>query len=350
MDQASKNRRREDAKERCAVLVGEEIQTHEVGSKELDLSAAFDAHLQATGARCYSGAALGLHLIVGVSPEWVAEAGDPHDAKTPRVQDLMRAARDWAEDKIGDVWAVRYDLDEKGSAVVDVLCSPVRAHKATGQPWVSTRKALGELAASEKKPASRNYSAMQDSWARHARQRLDPAFERGKDAKKTGLKHLRPEEYGRLQDAKKTVAADARSVHWEALRVDHDRETLQADQKALAAERAALRRERADTRAFGERVRMQALEVLRRVGKRLAKAGREAAATAREQFSDLVRLTGDKSDERTRRIGTKARSGRIRTGGRTSRAGRARSERDRWQREPEREGGRERESPGAGAN
>lgn len=353
MDATSKARRREDALHRCVTLEADNtLQVHKVDSPELDLSAAFEAHLVKHNAKLRKGAAIALHMIVGVSPEWVADGGDPHDANNPHVGELLRAARDWAEREIGGVWSVRYDLDEKGSSVVDILASPIRAHQRSGQHWVSTRRALRDLAEREGKPKSRNFVAMQDTWHRTARERLDPAMQRGEDAKKTGLKHKSPEEYGELQDERRLVAderaslkSDARRVLMEVFSAEHARAKLRADQRALAAERASLERDRKD---FCRQVR----EVLGLLGKRIVDAGGMATRAVRDKFAGLVWQTGEHAHDRTGRIFAAARSSRIRL---ADRAGRDRSveresqrarERLQRQRRHECESGREREGPG----
>ncbi|PAK71665.1 hypothetical protein B8W95_13410, partial [Staphylococcus pasteuri] len=63
----------------------------------LDYEAAFKAHKRATGAGERKGADLGMEFKVVVSPEWLAETGDPHDASNPRVKQLVAEAKAWAE-------------------------------------------------------------------------------------------------------------------------------------------------------------------------------------------------------------------------------------------------------------
>lgn len=171
-----------------------------------DYARAFKYHKSLHGVKSErKGAALGLHLLVGVSPEWLAGTGDPRDTANPRVQQLVAEAKAWAESWMGPgaVWAVRYDTDEFGAGVVDVLASPVRMNGAgTGKqkPQISVNKALQELHASH--PGEKtSYAAMQTSWAEYAQARLDPALQRGNpDANRP---HLPP-------DAFKAAAEQAR--------------------------------------------------------------------------------------------------------------------------------------------
>lgn len=155
-----------------------------LGDGGADYALAFKYHKNLHGVKSErKGAALGLHLLVGVSPEWLAETGDPRDTANPRVQQLVAEAKAWAESWMGPgaVWAVRYDTDEAGSGVVDVLASPVRLNGAgTGKqkPQISVNKALQELHSNH--PGEKtSYAAMQTSWAEYAQARLDPALQRG---------------------------------------------------------------------------------------------------------------------------------------------------------------------------
>ncbi|MFZ1302162.1 MAG: hypothetical protein WAQ27_06355 [Candidatus Microsaccharimonas sp.] len=192
-----------------------------------DYAAAFKAHKAAHGIKTErKGAALGLHLLVGVSPEWLAEKGDPRDLSNPRVAELIDHARTWAESWMGAgaVWAVRYDTDEAGAGVVDILASPVRENRAgkakTGKPSISVNKALKELQEAHGERTS--YSAMQTSWAHYSHAHLDPALQRGQPESRQG--HLTPEQF------------KARLVAEEATKLAR-REALRATEKAKEAQR-----------------------------------------------------------------------------------------------------------------
>ena len=164
-----------------------------------DYTAAYKIHKKEMGVTTErKGAAIGQHLLVGVSPEWLAETGDPRDLSNPRVKELIKQAKDWAESWMGKgaVWAVRYDTDEKGSGVVDILASPVRtAHHKSGQskPSISVRKANTELAKKHGRPNA--FQAMQDGWALWASERLSERLQRGIPQKETRREHLTPEAY-----------------------------------------------------------------------------------------------------------------------------------------------------------
>ncbi|WP_215751375.1 hypothetical protein [Gluconobacter sp. P5H9_d] len=196
-----------------------------------DYVKAFKAHKRATGASERKGADLGMEFKVVVSPEWLAETGDPHDAANPRVQQLVDEAKAWAESwgGAGAVWGLRYDTDEKGSGVVDVFMSPVREqrHKSgKSKPVISCRKAKEELLASERAlepDLKTSGAAMQSSWARWARERLDRRLERGKPKIETGAVHQNADLYARIAEQKE---ADLRR-----------REEALAEREAAFAER-----------------------------------------------------------------------------------------------------------------
>jgi cell division septum initiation protein DivIVA len=144
------------------------------------------------------GAAIAQHLLVGVSPGWLEDAGDPRDTANPRVQQLVAEAKAWAESWMGEgaVWAVRYDTDEKGAGVVDILASPIRTqHHKTGKskPAISVRKANAELA--EKHGLPNAFQAMQTDWAEWSQSRLDPQLQRGRPKSETDREHVPPDIY-----------------------------------------------------------------------------------------------------------------------------------------------------------
>ncbi|MFG1388721.1 hypothetical protein [Xanthobacter versatilis] len=182
--------------------------------------AAFKEHKRRHGIASDGNGALAMHLLVILSPGWLVETGDPRDWQgNPRVRQLVEEARRWAEDAFGkdSVWAVRYDADEDGAGNVDILCSPVRVDgraKARPKLKISVNKALQELA--KRYGRQKSYSALQDSWAEHARQHLDACIVRGEEASKK--QHLTPEEYKAKVAAEHELEA-ARLKHEEVQRV-----------------------------------------------------------------------------------------------------------------------------------
>lgn len=214
-----------------------------------DYAAAFKAHKAAHGITTErKGAALGLHLLVGVSPEWLTqEGGDPRDLNNLYVQQLIEHAKIWAEEWMGKgaVWAVRYDTDEAGAGVVDILASPVRENRAgkakTGKPAISVNKALKELQELYKEPTS--YAAMQTSWADYIRDELDVDLERGQRVSETGREHVSPEAYKAGYEAGlQAGAAEAAESRREAQRAAQEAE--KAHQGRMQAEAALAATER----------------------------------------------------------------------------------------------------------
>lgn len=169
--------------------------------KPNDYVAAYEAHKEKAAAAERTGAALGLHLLIGVSPEWIEEGGDLHDPRNPRNALLMEHAVKFAQQVIGGVYAARLDLDEFGGGVVDVFAAPVHMRKPkssktgpTKDPVaeISVRKALkaAQMATEEK----HSYAALQTLWAKVAKT-MDPRLMRGKPKVETGRLHLSVPEF-----------------------------------------------------------------------------------------------------------------------------------------------------------
>ena len=210
-DLVSKKRRIRDS----APLAWSKAEDHPswLGNGPLDYVSAFAAHKQLTQTQERKNAALALEFKAVVSPDWLAETGDPRDVNNPRVQQLVIEAKEWAESWGGKdaVWAVRYDTDEKGAGVVDLFMSPIRAqrHKnGTSKMVISCRKAKEELLATERAldaGVRTSGAAMQSSWARWCQQRLDARIERGQSKEITGRAHVHADVYA--SEAEKAKAA-----------------------------------------------------------------------------------------------------------------------------------------------
>lgn len=164
-----------------------------------DYGAAFKALKKGRGAGERKGAQLGLHMLVGVSPEWVREAGDLHDPANPRNRQLLDAARAWADTwSGGGCYAARLDLDETGGAVVDLFIAPLaeQKHKSgKSKLVVSVNKALEALSVERTGRKGRHYAALNTDWAEYARTALDPRLERGRSKAATGAEHVAPDAY-----------------------------------------------------------------------------------------------------------------------------------------------------------
>lgn len=234
-----------------------------------DYTDAYKAHKAEHGVKSErKGAALAAHALVGVSPEWLAETGSPHDLTNPRVEALIKAAKDWVESWAGKdmVWAVRYDVDEVGSGVVDILASPVRSqfHKSgSSNPKISINKANGDLVdqvnvrlkkewvdsghdSDAYKPIMKSFRAMQDSWAWYAQEHLSPKLERGDYIERTRREHIFPEEYKDMLAAKDGYDEFENKAREEAEALARWRLDLQNQQNALDAQKKKQNQERKD--------------------------------------------------------------------------------------------------------
>ncbi len=162
------------------------------------------AHLRMHDGRLRKGAALAMHLLIGVSPAWVEEAGSLHAADNPRNLALFSEAIAWVGSWTGSssVFGARLDLDEAGGSVVDVFCAPLveQRHKSgLVQLRVSIRDSLKSLQIAH--GSSRSYSALQTSWHSWAQSKLDGRLQRGESASITGRKHLVVSAFKKRMDA-----------------------------------------------------------------------------------------------------------------------------------------------------
>ena len=181
----------------------------------VDLVARHDQWKEQADARHRKGTPIALHFITGVSPSWVTEeGGGSHNPENPRIRALLRAAADWCTEATGTApFHVRFDLDERGTAVVDVVVSPTSDYSngRTGKvrTWISTGKALAKLQGERDK----SFQGLQDSWAEFAATRLDPRLQRGRPKKETLRDHVLSDDYGTTMDeihAEITALEDAR--------------------------------------------------------------------------------------------------------------------------------------------
>jgi len=155
----------------------------------LDVFNAFKTRKKNTNAKEYGKAAVGVHVLLIVSPEWVEQKGDLHDPKNPRNIALNKEAKVWAEKIFGEnsVIATRMDMDEMGGAVVDVFAVPVveTKHRKTTKNVISVRKRLTQVFGD-----GRCYRQIQDSWSDHCKATLSPELQRGISVEITGRKHV----------------------------------------------------------------------------------------------------------------------------------------------------------------
>lgn len=190
-------------------------------------------------------APLGLHLLVGVSPEWVTEnGGGLHDPANLRNQQLMEAAIDWANAwSKGGVYAARLDLDEKGGAVVDLFVSPPREQRykrGSSKLVVSVNKALEELSEHYFEKKGKHYAALNSSWADYAALHLDARLERGTPKSITKRDHIPPDAYRHLMQEATAEKAAAAAALADAERAKREAEDLLTRQDQIVAEKVAI--------------------------------------------------------------------------------------------------------------
>lgn len=168
---------------------------------------AYKARKKDTGASERKGVAVAVHMLLGVSPDWIAAAGDVHDPHNPRNKELFDSAKSFMEERFGpgSVIHVRLDVDEAGSGIVDVIAVPVTTYTQRGKTKTRVSANAGLEAAFGK---GLNYRQMQDAWADHCQQTLDPAIERGKPREETGREHVDHSIYRPMME-KAALEADA---------------------------------------------------------------------------------------------------------------------------------------------
>lgn len=170
----------------------------------LSIVEAFKARKKDAGASERKGASVALHMILGVSPEWVAVTGDVHDPSNPRNVAVFDSAKKFMEDKfgVGSVIHTRLDVDEAGAGVVDVIVVPVTEYQQRGKTKKQVSANAGLEAAFGR---GRNFRRLQDQWAEHCRATLDSGIERGRSREETGRDHVHHSVF-------RSVAADAETI------------------------------------------------------------------------------------------------------------------------------------------
>ena len=173
----------------------------------LSIVEAFKARKRDAGASERKGAALAVHMLLGVSPDWIKAAGDVHDPDNPRNVALFDSAKNFMEEKFGkgSVIHVRLDVDEAGSGVIDVIAVPVTEYKQRGKTKTHTLANAGLEAAFGR---GRNYRRLQDQWAAHCQKTLDHEIKRGQLIEETGREHVHHSVYRPMME-KAALEADA---------------------------------------------------------------------------------------------------------------------------------------------
>jgi len=286
-----------------------------------DYVAAYKAHKLRHGVKSErKGAALASHALVGVSPEWLEETGSPHDLNNPRVQALIEASKAWVETWSGEgmVWGVRYDVDEVGSGVVDVLASPVHVqfHKSgSSSPKISINKANDKLLSQvnerlkkewvtggqkseDYKPVRKSFRAMQYSWAWYAQEHLSPELQRGIYIETTRRQHLFPEEYKEALAAQEKYDALKKVAQKDVEELTRGQRRLERREQELEAERRQWDNTLQQRKAVSAELEQKMAE-LGSVQRLLDKA-KDELSNAREQGDMILSNAKRQADEITK--------------------------------------------------
>lgn len=223
----------------------------------LNVVGAFRAALAETGAVTYGKAAVCLHLLVGISPQVICEAGDLHDPRNPLNKKLVEQAVAWAEGVFGPGTTIawRMDLDEEGGAIVDIFSVPTRIaamNKCSNKRIVSVHGALEAVRIEHN--AKFSYAALQSSWAAHARANIDVRLQRGIPKTSTLRTHLPPDIYRRVCEQ----ALAEGHKHIEAREADLGELEAAAQDAIISADRARVKAERQAEELKRDRMRLHA--------------------------------------------------------------------------------------------
>ena len=178
-DHASRIRRRPDATERALYLRRSddgggfvcELPDAYVAPPAADLVQQHERHLKRKGASLRKGAAVAMHLQLGVSPEWFGAAR--FNTRSDIVQQMTQLAAEFVETHLGGVFSARYDVDEEsGGGVVDVFAAPVHRNARSGHAVVSCRKSVQALGRASGHPG-KPLRGLQDLWHKTCTTRLD---------------------------------------------------------------------------------------------------------------------------------------------------------------------------------
>jgi len=174
--------------------------------KGLDLVEAFKAHKKEMGAVERGNAEIGTHLLVVVPPEWIREGGDIHDPKNSNTLKAIKAAKEWAESWQGEgaVFAYRFDLDEKGTGVIDLFTAPVfEQGRRNGKTVKTISPSMAKRELVKQTEEKTSGAAFQSSWAEWAQMALDSRMQRGNRKKETGREHVHAEVYAKVAESVK---------------------------------------------------------------------------------------------------------------------------------------------------
>ena len=116
---------------------------------------------------------------------------------------MIDAAIEWVNTEMDcdATFAARFDLDEKGTAVVDVFASPFREYKIGNQKqarnWICWEKCQKE--SRRRNHAAQSFSGFQDTWAKAISEATGVQFDRGVKKTTKGKDYLPPQEFKRAK-------------------------------------------------------------------------------------------------------------------------------------------------------
>lgn len=265
----------------------------------LDLVAAFKAHKKEMGAVERGNAEIGTHLLVVVPPEWIKEGGDIHDPNNPNTLKAIAAAKAWAESwqGSGSVFAYRFDLDEKGTGVIDLFTAPVfEQGRRNGKTVKTISPSMAKRELVKQTGEKTSGAAFQTSWAEWAETHLDTRMERGNRKEETGREHVHAEIYAKVAETVKAeletefevkkVEENDRLERLRAAREKQLQENYEAKQKQLdesyEARQAEIESLRAEHSNLEQKNTQLSLEIASKTNTIASLEKREAAVEANE--------------------------------------------------------------------
>lgn len=264
-------------------------------SDPLAIVEAFKARKKDAGASERKGASLAIHMLLCVSPEWIAETGDVHDPANPRNVALFDSAKQFMEDKFGagSVIHVRLDVDEAGAGVVDVIAVPVTEYTQRGKLKKQVSANAGLEAAFGK---GGDFRRLQSDWSAHCKATLDSKIERGRPKEETGREHVhhtvfRSEAEAVLGNAKKQAREIISTAKTEAIKEWGSARDLPWRDREKIVQAA---HEAGKAEGISE-VRKKAAVVIAREAKKAVVAQAEALAVRDKEWSEKVAAAENES-------------------------------------------------------
>lgn len=210
--------------------------------KGLDLIEAFKAHKKEMGAVERGKTEIGTHLLVVIPPEWIREGGDIYDPHNLNTLKAINEAVKWTESwqGKGSVFAYRFDLDEKGTGVIDLFTAPVfEQGRRNGKTVKTISPSMAKRKLVKQTGEKTSGAAFQTSWSYWAEKNLDSRMKRGNKKSETGRDHVHAEVYAReAERAKKQVEEEKKQAREFLLQVDKKKAELAKREAEIEANEA----------------------------------------------------------------------------------------------------------------